>query len=287
VDGQWIHDPNNNLREPDGHKGYNSTYFHHNYTFRLNGYPSAKKVVVAGSFNEWNEKQLVMQKAPGGWELDLYLGTGSHTYKFIIDGAWLLDPENKVVRPDGQGHFNSAIALGDTSIFTLRGYTNARLVILTGNFNGWNTAELAMIKTATGWELPYVVAPGNHEYKYIVDGQWITDPGNPVTVGKGDTKNSVKPVKPNYTFVLKRYPNAREVWLSGNFNGWAEPGYQMVKKDGVWICPLHLSAGKYTYKFVVDGQWILDPDNPQREENEYSTGNSVLWIEPEGEFLQR
>jgi 1,4-alpha-glucan branching enzyme len=80
--------------------------------------------------------------------------------------------------------------------------------------------------------------------------------------------------------VLKRFPDAKQVLLSGSFNNWAEPGYTMQKKDGVWTFPVFLPAGKYTYKFVVDGKWITDPDNKLYEENEYGTGNSVLWMEP-------
>jgi hypothetical protein len=35
------------------------------------------------------------------------------------------------------------MSLGDTVVFNLEGYTSAHLVILSGSFNGWNTAELA------------------------------------------------------------------------------------------------------------------------------------------------
>lgn len=48
----------------------------------------------------------------------------------------------------------------------------------------------------------------------------------------------------------------------------------------MWIYPVFLKPGKYTYKFIVDGKWLIDPANETWEGNEYSTGNSVLWIEP-------
>jgi hypothetical protein len=54
----------------------------------------------------------------------------------------------------------------------------------------------------------------------------------------------------------------------------------MIKKAGAWIFPIYLKPGKYTYKFIVDQKWILDPANDLWEDNEYGTGNSVLWIEP-------
>ena len=283
VDGEWMHDPNNNLKEDDGYGDYNSAYLRYNHTFHLKGYTNAKKVIVSGSFNNWDEKELKMQRTADGWELPLYLGEGTHAYKFIVDGAWLLDPENKTVRADGMGHFNSYTDVGDTTYFILHGYENARLVIVTGTFNNWNTAELQMEKMQNGWKIPYVLAPGNYEYKFIVDGEWITDPDNPYTTGDADHLNSLKVIHPNYTFRLRQYPDAKHISQSGNFNSWAEPGYNMIRKDGVWMLPLYLPAGKYIYKFIVDGQWILDPDNPHVEENEYGTGNSVLWIDPSQE----
>src|SRR4030095_7624853 len=113
VDGQWIFDPRNNLKEDDGYDSYNSGYFHYNYTFKLNGYTNAKKVFVVGSFNNWKENQLLMHRSGDGWLLSVYLGEGTHSYKFIVDGEWILDPANKVIRSDGQGNFNSVIGLGD------------------------------------------------------------------------------------------------------------------------------------------------------------------------------
>lgn len=287
VDGNWQYDANNTLKEEDGYGSFNSTYFHHNYTFLLHGYTDAKKVFLTGSFNDWNEKELQMKKTNNGWELNLYLKEGTHSYKFIVDGEWMLDPDNKVVRPDGMGHANSVMSLGNASVFSLQGYTDARLVILTGSFNGWNTAEIEMEKTETGWKIPYVLAAGNYEYKFIVDGKWITDPDNPFTIGDIDHRNSIRAIEPNYAFNLKGFTNANEVLLSGNFNNWADPGYKMVKADDGWHFPIYLPAGKYIYKYVVDGKWITDPNNPQYEENQFGTGNSVIWIEPKDEFIEK
>lgn len=280
VDGIWIYDTNNNKKEGDGNGGFNSVYFHYNYLFTLDGHEEAKKVILSGSFNGWNEKELVMQHTAAGWQLPVYLNEGTHAYKFIVDKEWILDPKNKVTRPDGKGNFNSYMSFGDTLFFTLNGYSGARQVILSGSFNGWNTQELSMTKTATGWKIPYVLRPGTYEYKFIVDGKWITDPDNPLTSGGSDIINSVRTVKANYTFVLNKYLNAKAVYLSGSFNNWANPGYPMQKKEGVWSTSVFLPTGKYTYKFVVDGEWILDPANPLYDENEYGNGNSVLWMEP-------
>jgi 1,4-alpha-glucan branching enzyme len=210
----------------------------------------------------------------------LYLREGTHAYKFLVDGQWITDPANKVVRPDGRGNMNSFLGIGDTLYFTLKGYPNAKEVAIAGNFNAWNTGELFLEKTRGGWQLPYVLAPGNYEYKFLVDGQWIVDPGNPYSTGSGDFINSFMAVKPNYSFRLEQHSDAAAVLLSGSFNGWSKDGYRMVEKGGDWLFPINLKPGKYTYKFVVDKKWILDPGNELWEDNEYGTSNSVLWIEP-------
>jgi 1,4-alpha-glucan branching enzyme len=87
-------------------------------------------------------------------------------------------------------------------------------------------------------------------------------------------------VKPNFTFRLEQHANASKVLLTGSFNGWNAEGYQMTEIDGAWQFSLYLKPGKYTYKFIVDNKWILDPANELWEDNEYGTGNSVIWIEP-------
>ena len=66
--------------------------------------------------------------------------------------------------------------------------------------------------------------------------------------------------------------------LQGSFNGWNTEGYSMKKQDGKWIFPIFLTRGKHLYKFIVDGEWIVDPDNSLWEKNRYGTDNSVLWI---------
>ncbi len=281
VDGNWTEDRYNALKEDDGHDGYNSTYYQTNFTFNLKGYKDARKVVIAGSFNNWDENELKMLPTPDGWIANLFLQDGLHTYKFIVDGNWINDPANKRVRADGEGNFNSVVGTGDTVSFSLMKYKDAHQVILSGNFNNWRTAELAMEKTPNGWNIDYMLPPGNYEYKFIVDGNWITDPYNPFVVGGSDQQNSLRVVKPNYIFKLKKYPNAKEVFVSGTFNNWASPGYKMYfqKEKGEWVFPLHLKPGKYLYKFVVDGKWMIDPGNSNWEENEFDTGNSVLWME--------
>lgn len=274
VDGDWKIDNDNQLNENDGEGNINSVYYKTNYTFKLNGYPDAKKVFLAGSFNNWRNKELAMTRTEDGWELPVLLPEGTHTYKFVIDGDWRADATNPDKLPDGHGAYNSVIRFGGTHTFKLNGYLNAKQVILSGSFNGWKEDELFMIKTATGWELPYVLGPGNYEYKFIVDKKWMADPNN---AAKGNDGNSFLVVAPNYKFKLYA-PDAKQVMLAGDFNGWNPYSVPMKKEGDAWVFNLHLAPGKHRYKFVVDGEWIKDPENKLWEQNEYGTGNSIIWI---------
>jgi hypothetical protein len=200
-----------------------------------------------------------------------------------VDDNWITDPGNSATRDDGNGNINSLLQLGGSVLFKLAGFTNAKKVILSGEFNNWNEQQLVMKKTDTGWELPYVLAAGNYQYKFIVDGQWMTDPLNPHLASMHDHINSVLTVKPNHTFILKKYLTAVNVSVAGTFNGWGD-GYSMKRTPVGWVYDAYLPPGKHLYKFIVDGKWIIDPGNELWEQNEfYNDGNSVLWISPGGE----
>ncbi|MEI7723935.1 MAG: glycogen-binding domain-containing protein [Bacteroidota bacterium] len=68
--------------------------------------------------------------------------------------------------------------------------------------------------------------------------------------------------------------------VTGSFNNWSRQDYRMDLRQGTWWFPICQKPGKYTYKFIVDNKWIKDPSNDLWEDNEFGTGNSVLWIEP-------
>jgi 1,4-alpha-glucan branching enzyme len=277
IDGHWMEDPDNKTREDDGQGGYNSVYYVTNYEFKLNGNTNAKRVVLSGSFNNWNEVDFKMLRTSTGWRLPIYLKDGTYEYKFIVDGTWIADPGNANIRDDGKGNTNSYLQLGGAVMFKLPGYANARKVILAGEFNNWNEEQLVMKKTPDGWEIPYVLAAGNYQYKFIIDGQWMTDPLNPHLASQHGHINSVVTVKPNHTFVLKKYQNALSVSVAGSFNDWGV-GYSMKRTPDGWVYDAWLPPGKCLYKFIVDGKWIIDPGNEQWEQNEFGNGNSVLWI---------
>jgi hypothetical protein len=85
-------------------------------------------------------------------------------------------------------------------------------------------------------------------------------------------------LKGNTTFKLKGYPEARVVVLAGSFNNWYESQLLFAREGDEWVCRVDLTPNRYTYKFIVDGNWLLDPANAETEEDEYGNLNSVLII---------
>ncbi|MFH1847839.1 MAG: isoamylase early set domain-containing protein [Candidatus Omnitrophota bacterium] len=78
-------------------------------------------------------------------------------------------------------------------------------------------------------------------------------------------------------FVLDA-PEANEVWLAGDFNNW-DYRAMALKKDrrtSRWGANIALKPGRYEYKFVVDGNWINDPNNANKVVSALGTENSVI-----------
>ena len=60
-------------------------------------------------------------------------------------------------------------------------------------------------------------------------------------------------------------PEALSVCITGDFNEWssnAEPLFNL-SGNGLWQKFIPLPPGQYQYKYVVDGDWHLDPANPK------------------------
>ncbi len=83
-------------------------------------------------------------------------------------------------------------------------------------------------------------------------------------------------LKGNTVFRLKGYPDAAVLILTGSFNNWNQSQFVLAKEGDEWVCRIDLEPGKYTYKFIVDGNWLLDPANTITEEDAAGNVNSVL-----------
>lgn len=69
--------------------------------------------------------------------------------------------------------------------------------------------------------------------------------------------------------------------VAGDFNDWNWAQHRCTRHgDGIWRAELPLlAAGRYRYKFVIDGvRWQDDPGNGMKEPDEYGGFNSVLHV---------
>jgi serine protease AprX len=76
--------------------------------------------------------------------------------------------------------------------------------------------------------------------------------------------------------------SAHSVSLAGDFNGWSQRATPLERNEsGLWFTEIVIpQAGRFEYKFVIDGQrWLEDPSNGMKAVNNYGGLNSVLVIE--------
>lgn len=84
-------------------------------TFKITD-SKAKKVSVAGSFNNWNPAANPLTKKDSTWKTDIYLDPGYYYYKLVVDSNWIPDPSNDWKINDGGDSFNSIIKAGEPPI---------------------------------------------------------------------------------------------------------------------------------------------------------------------------
>ena len=75
-------------------------------------------------------------------------------------------------------------------------------------------------------------------------------------------------------------PIAQSVQLVGDFSGWKPVKNLMVqeKENKIWKCIVPLDPGKYQYKFIVDGEWKIDPYNPEVVSGDVGVNNSLIVV---------
>ncbi len=103
----------------------------------------------------------------------------------------------------------------------------------------------------------------------------------PITAVEKKMNEILKKELPKFTEVSFSVfaPEAKEVFVAGEFNNWRlEEGGRMSKNNGTWIKKLNLIGGKYRYRFVIDGSWVEDSNNPLKEVNPYGSVDSLIEI---------
>jgi len=80
-------------------------------------------------------------------------------------------------------------------------------------------------------------------------------------------------------FQINAQPGS-QVSVCGTFNDWDSAQFPMKDnpKDGVFKRTILLPQGRHEYKFVVDGNWMTDPDCEEQAPNWCGTMNSVIVV---------
>jgi len=81
----------------------------------------------------------------------------------------------------------------------------------------------------------------------------------------------------NFRFEAK--PDS-DVRLAGTFNNWDVEAHRLTRKKdgGTYSITLLLPPGRYEYKFIVNGEWLVDPLCLQTVTNPHGTLNSVIVV---------
>jgi len=150
----------------------------------------------------------------GVWTIVMPLPPGRYQYKFVIDNGvrWEMDPSNANTGFEA-GIENSLIIVPENIAYVATVVTGtvlpgqlqrqeagpkdakpvevtveldapfATAVHISGQFNDWAADADPLTKGDDDiWRVTLSLAPGQYEYKFVVDGTWMEDPGNPDSV---------------------------------------------------------------------------------------------------------
>jgi 1,4-alpha-glucan branching enzyme len=95
--------------------------------------------------------------------------------------------------------------------------------------------------------------------------------------GQAMSKGKIPKVQTHF-FTFRPNGEVKKVQLAGCFTNW-KPIPMSRQEDGVFLVSLRLGPGTYEYKFIADGQWLVDPSHSNWAANAYGSVNSVLRIE--------
>jgi chromosome partitioning protein len=74
-------------------------------------FDKARKVLIAGDFNNWSPMStpMINRGRAGEFYMGLPLPPGRYRYRFVVDGKWMTDPNNKYVEVNQFGELNNVI----------------------------------------------------------------------------------------------------------------------------------------------------------------------------------
>jgi len=137
------------------------------------------------------------------------------------------------------------------------------------------------LKEAAGFGLPIHKynkrCMGAEDYRALA-GEFIAEEKKLAMVS---TSIQLGPKQVEDRIVLRYYdPIAQDVQIAGDFSNWEPVEDIMVKQNEnkIWKGTVQLEPGKYQYKFIVDGEWKIDPSNPEVTTSDMGVCNSLLIV---------
>ena len=86
--------------------------------------------------------------------------------------------------------------------------------------------------------------------------------------------------KSQITFVYNPIGTCRVVEVAGSFNDWQPTQGKMTKqKNGSYRKRYQLAPGEYRYKFIVDGNWMEDPEAEGYAPNDFGTRDALVVVQ--------
>ncbi len=100
----------------------------------------------------------------------------------------------------------------------------------------------------------------------------VKDTKRPASLSAATPKREV-------TFILNGR-EVEEIYLCGDFNQWIPRSLPMIRRgdNRRWEKRLVLAPGRYEYKFIVDGEWVHDPQACDSVLNAHGSLNSVVEV---------
>ena len=162
--------------------------------------------------------------------------------------------------------FNSAIDVADVSKAWCREFYRLKNKIY---FNV-KVVKNSLVNNTTNFN------PEEGRMNFLPDYQNRTSSNVPQYI-YNSTGPSYDPNMANITFSYKfNNRNPKTVYVSGSFDDWKEKHPLTYNSTmGKWTCTLKVKKGKYFYKYIIDGNWEINPNEQSMKGNDGIINNVI------------
>ena len=143
-------------------------------------------------------------------------------------------------------------------------------VFLVGDFNDWNPRATSMQRNARGvWEATVPLPPGEHTYRFVIDGRQVLDPSNPDETRREDGSVSSRIRVLNDGGVSERHlwPRPKRAhrtmggeWMHGGWTTNAALSFNRVDGATVWVEPSYRTEAEWVpeLRTAIGYGWAIE-----------------------------